>query len=199
MDSSWIRKGVPIEARLAEMMGLRCGPVHVVAHRRRQDFATKAIRVSSLLDYYEIEVECDACARRVWIGARALYYRRTRPDAIKCRCPSEPRKPTFRRVRQQASSLLIGSRVRRLRLALEMKQGEAARRIGINPTLLAELEKGRCRFAAERLPAIARALSCTTDWLLTGDEDLEPEALRDEIGAALRRHAGDEVAAGGKG
>jgi transcriptional regulator with XRE-family HTH domain len=59
----------------------------------------------------------------------------------------------------------IGSRIRAARLKYGMSQAELARRIGISPNSLNEIEHGRSEPLAMRVEAIARVLQVSTDVL----------------------------------
>ena len=59
----------------------------------------------------------------------------------------------------------IGSRIRAARLKYGMSQAELARRIGITPNSLNEIEHGRSEPLASRVEAIARVLGVSTDVL----------------------------------
>lgn len=72
----------------------------------------------------------------------------------------------------------IGARVGSLRQTKGWTRAELARRTGLNPTHLWKIEQGhRARVEAETVRRLARALGCTTDYLLGMDEgDAEPPA-----------------------
>lgn len=66
--------------------------------------------------------------------------------------------------------LLVGSRVRRLRVALDMSQRELARRAGCHRETVYHVENGRHAPSIPNLIAIARALGVSVSSLLEEQE-----------------------------
>jgi transcriptional regulator with XRE-family HTH domain len=76
----------------------------------------------------------------------------------------------------------LGDRIRLARTRLRMSQAELARRIGISTTAMNQIEMGNTDPRASRIPAIARALHTTTDYLLgmrqeEKEDECEPAAV----------------------
>ena len=74
------------------------------------------------------------------------------------------------------SNALIGERITKLREERNLSREELAGRAGISTKFLYEIEKGKKGLSAETLLKIARALSCSCDLIMTG-EDVENEKI----------------------
>jgi len=65
----------------------------------------------------------------------------------------------------------LGERVHQMRRRLHMSQKALADQIGASPTTISNLEQGKLStIHTAHLVALARALACTTDYLLMGTE-----------------------------
>lgn len=74
---------------------------------------------------------------------------------------------------------VFGERLKRLRIARKMSQQALAQRIGVSEPNLSKWENGYYQPLAGKVPALARVLAVSTDYLLTGrDAD---DALRSAI------------------
>lgn len=69
---------------------------------------------------------------------------------------------------------IVGQRIRKRRLGLEINQKELADRVGISPSAINQYEKGDKIPSTETLVKLAQELGITTDYLLgaTIEEDL---------------------------
>lgn len=84
---------------------------------------------------------------------------------------------------------LFSERVRRLRQARNLTQAALAALCGLSPRAVSDWEIGRSRPWNADMPAIARALHVTLDYLHTGREAPAHAALI----AAIRRGEGRDV------
>ena len=81
-------------------------------------------------------------------------------------------------------AVAFGKRMREARRAAGLTQQEAADAVGIEPLGWGRAERGEFLPRADRLPAVARTLAVSTDWLLGMEErmpkgaSLTPEARR---------------------
>ena len=71
-----------------------------------------------------------------------------------------------------------GLRIRNLREVNRYTREEFSEIVGISPKFLYEIETGQKGFSADTLYRIAKGLSVTTEYILTGDNHLE---LSEEI------------------
>jgi transcriptional regulator with XRE-family HTH domain len=72
----------------------------------------------------------------------------------------------------------IGERLRRQRLQRGFTQTELAERSGVRQSLISRLENGtRDNPSADNLRRLARALGCTTDYLVGMHEDDDEEPV----------------------
>jgi transcriptional regulator with XRE-family HTH domain len=72
----------------------------------------------------------------------------------------------------------LGIRVSKLRHQHKMSQQELARRVGVHQSFISKIESGeQPNPNAETLKGLARALRCTTDYLVGMHEDDESEFL----------------------
>ena len=72
----------------------------------------------------------------------------------------------------------IGNRIKRYRLKRGYTQTELAERSGVKQSLISRLEGGtRANPSADVLRGLARALGCTTDYLIGMHEDEDSERL----------------------
>jgi transcriptional regulator with XRE-family HTH domain len=72
----------------------------------------------------------------------------------------------------------VGTRIRKLRQQRKMSQQELARLIGVNQSFISKMESGeQTNPNAETLKGLARALGCTTDYLVGMYQDEESELL----------------------
>jgi transcriptional regulator with XRE-family HTH domain len=74
----------------------------------------------------------------------------------------------------------MAARITQARRKLGLKQVELARLLDIHPVNISQWEKGRTQPDRDRLPAVAKALETSVDWLMSGDLGLEPNALMTE-------------------
>jgi transcriptional regulator with XRE-family HTH domain len=72
----------------------------------------------------------------------------------------------------------VGTRVRKLRQQHKMSQQELARLVGVNQSFISKMESGeQTNPNAETLKRLARALGCTTDYLVGMYEEEDTELL----------------------
>ena len=70
----------------------------------------------------------------------------------------------------------LGEKVKRLRGERRLSQQELAERAGVSQTIISRLEtKSRTNVNADVLKGLAKALGCTTDYLVGMHEDNETE------------------------
>ncbi|WP_163833260.1 S24 family peptidase [Spartinivicinus ruber] len=70
----------------------------------------------------------------------------------------------------------FGERLKARRKELEMTQNALGKEVGVSGAAISQLEKGDTKGSkGENLFALARALQCSPEWLLTGNEQLTPE------------------------
>ncbi len=88
----------------------------------------------------------------------------------------------------------VGERIRGRREELGWKQDDLATKAGISKSFLSDLENGKRNVGADKLLDIARALSLSLDYLMTGkcDEKTEQPAHEVQIPNALAEFAGEE-------
>lgn len=75
--------------------------------------------------------------------------------------------------RPQNIGMTIGQRIKESRLAIQLTQGELAKKVGIRQPTLSELERGDST-GSSYLPAIAAALGVNALWLQTGKGTKHP-------------------------
>ncbi len=84
----------------------------------------------------------------------------------------------------------IGERVRDRRTELGWTQEVLAQRAGVSKSFLSDLENNRRSVGAETLYSIARALTVSVDFLMTGDPGVqEPKPKQERIPASLSEFA----------
>ena len=66
--------------------------------------------------------------------------------------------------------LSVGERIRKRRSELAWTQEDLAKKAGISKSFLSDLENGKRNVGADTLLDIARALSLSLDYLMTGEE-----------------------------
>ncbi|WP_018294576.1 helix-turn-helix domain-containing protein [Mariprofundus ferrooxydans] len=66
----------------------------------------------------------------------------------------------------------IGQRIQKARIARGMNQTELADELGVKPQAIQHWERGTAQPKTSRIPAIAKALSVQTAWLLNDESDL---------------------------
>ena len=71
---------------------------------------------------------------------------------------------------------MLGPRIAALRRERGLSQAELAGAIGVSPSALGMYEQGRREPSADTMVALARALSVSTDFLLTGRVSTAAEA-----------------------
>ena len=72
----------------------------------------------------------------------------------------------------------LGEKVQRLRKERGMTQSELAERAGVSQAIISRLEnKVRSNVNADVLKGLAKALGCTTDYLVGMHEDEDSESL----------------------
>lgn len=64
---------------------------------------------------------------------------------------------------------MIGLRVKKRRLELNLTQALIKEKTGISTGNLSDIERGRSLPSASALISLAKILNCSTDWLLTGN------------------------------
>ncbi len=77
----------------------------------------------------------------------------------------------------------IGSRIKRRRQALGLRQQELAREVGVTPQHVSKLEREHAVPSLETLVALSRALGVSTDYLLIGHETATAIDIRSAIRA----------------
>src|SRR5437763_2864469 len=85
----------------------------------------------------------------------------------------------------------VGERIKRRRAELDWTQDQLAQKAGISKVFLSDLENGKRSVSANNLLDIARALSLSLDYLMTGDASERP-MMEVPIPASLARFAADE-------
>lgn len=79
----------------------------------------------------------------------------------------------------------LGTRVLKLRRQRKMSQQELAQRVGVNQSFISKIESGeQTKPNAETLKGLARALGCTTDYLVGMYEDEAEDSELVPAGAA---------------
>jgi transcriptional regulator with XRE-family HTH domain len=85
----------------------------------------------------------------------------------------------------------VGERIKKRRLELEWTQDQLALKAGISKSFLSDLENGKRSVGAENLLDIARALSVSLDFLMTGEAS-QDQKTEVPIPATLARFAAEE-------
>ena len=85
----------------------------------------------------------------------------------------------------------VGDRIRKRRLELSWTQDQLCQKAGISKGFLSDLENGKRSVSAENLLDIARALSLSLDYLMTGKASQEP-VTDVAIPARLAKFAAEE-------
>ena len=85
----------------------------------------------------------------------------------------------------------VGERVKKRRLELEWTQDQLAQKAGISKSFLSDLENGKRSVSANNLLDIARALSLSLDYLMTGTASQE-QPTEVAIPASLAKFAAEE-------
>jgi transcriptional regulator with XRE-family HTH domain len=85
----------------------------------------------------------------------------------------------------------VGERIKQRRLELGWTQDQLCTKAGISASFLSDLENGKRSVSASNLLDIARALSVSLDYLMTGQASSEPQA-EVAIPASLARFAAEE-------
>lgn len=86
----------------------------------------------------------------------------------------------------------FGSRIRTRRSELDWSQEELARRAGISKGFLSDVETGKRGIRAETLLDLARVLSLSIDFLMTGEEGEQDQRRTEiEVPASLADFASD--------
>jgi transcriptional regulator with XRE-family HTH domain len=85
----------------------------------------------------------------------------------------------------------VGERIRKRRLELGWTQDQLCQKAGISKGFLSDLENDKRNVSATNLLDIARALSLSLDYLMTGDASVKT-VTEVSIPAALARFAADE-------
>lgn len=88
----------------------------------------------------------------------------------------------------------VGDRIKFRRNELGWKQDELAIKAGISKSFLSDIENGKRKVGADKLYSIARTLSLSLDYLMTGKNDAESKpSLKDvQIPISLAMFAEDE-------
>ncbi|HEX5119862.1 MAG TPA: helix-turn-helix transcriptional regulator [Pseudonocardiaceae bacterium] len=79
----------------------------------------------------------------------------------------------------------LGERVRAARIAASMTQDMLGDTVGWKRSMVSNVEAGRSRVLAEKIPRLAQELGVSVVWLLTGDGEWTPPAPHH----AMARHA----------
>jgi transcriptional regulator with XRE-family HTH domain len=85
----------------------------------------------------------------------------------------------------------VGERIRKRRLELGWTQDQLCQKAGISKGFLSDLENDKRNVSATNLLDIARALSLSLDYLMTGDDTVKA-VTEVPIPASLARFAADE-------
>lgn len=85
----------------------------------------------------------------------------------------------------------VGERIRSRREELGWKQDDLASKAGISKSFLSDLENGKRNVGADKLLDIARALSLSLDYLMTGEVSKEQKA-EVSIPVSLAKFAAEE-------
>lgn len=83
----------------------------------------------------------------------------------------------------------VGERIRKRRTELEWTQDVLSQKAGISKSFLSDLENGKRNVGADTLYDIARVLSLSLDYLMTGKEGEAVPASEVQIPAALAAFA----------
>lgn len=83
----------------------------------------------------------------------------------------------------------VGGRIRQLRSRREWTQRRLAKRSGVSPTFISEIESGSRNVGSKTLLRVADALGASLDYLVRGEQRQQPEPL--EIPPELERAAED--------
>lgn len=75
----------------------------------------------------------------------------------------------------------VGSRIRKRREALGWTQEDLAKKANISKSFLSDLENGKRNVGADKLLDIARALSRSLDYLMTGKDSETTETLPSDV------------------
>lgn len=70
----------------------------------------------------------------------------------------------------------VGQRIRTRRKQLGLTQADLCARAGLSPGFLSEVENGNRNLSSGNLLDVAKALSCSCDWLLTGKANPEMDS-----------------------
>jgi transcriptional regulator with XRE-family HTH domain len=87
---------------------------------------------------------------------------------------------------------VVGQRIKDRRTELGWTQEQLAQKAGISKSFLSELENGKRSVSADNLLDLARALSVSLDYLMTGREKEEANAAEVQIPALLAKFAAEE-------
>lgn len=74
----------------------------------------------------------------------------------------EPKEPQDDQTRRQ----LVGNRIKRVRQALNLKQADVAKKLGVSTALVTAYETGRREPSIKNLVALTKILNVSADWLL---------------------------------
>lgn len=86
----------------------------------------------------------------------------------------------------------VGERIKKRRLELGWTQEQLCQKAGISKGFLSDLENDKRSVSATNLLDIARALSLSLDYLMTGDASEKPPVTEVPIPATLARFAAEE-------
>ena len=75
----------------------------------------------------------------------------------------------------------VGSRIKKRRESLRWTQDDLAKKAGISKSFLSDLENGKRSVGADKLLDIARALSRSLDYLMTGTDAEASETVPSEV------------------
>jgi transcriptional regulator with XRE-family HTH domain len=79
-------------------------------------------------------------------------------------------------MKRKMSTLMLplGKRIKELRRAIEMNQGELGKLVGTDARMISQYEKGKTLPSAETIVKIAKIFNVTTDYLLLEDAPRQP-------------------------
>lgn len=86
-------------------------------------------------------------------------------------CPADKNTMTEERKMQELDHKAIGLRIRKQRTFLNMSRDQLARKIGITPTFLADIELGTKGFSLKSLNYFCNALKMSSDAILYGPRE----------------------------
>ncbi|GHA05458.1 repressor [Oceanisphaera arctica] len=86
------------------------------------------------------------------------------------------------------SYMTMSSRILQRRNALQLTQDGLAKKVGVSRVSISQWERGDTSPKGENFLALAKALSCSPDWLVTGKNEPEPPAFQNVAHAPMGGH-----------